>query len=215
MNKAIALGVPSRNLHFLPNVVDSDLFKPAILQGGDTIKLLAVGRLVKEKRMDRFVNLIAELRQRSAKPIHATIVGTGPLKQQLERQASELELLPGIIELKEPVPDMKSIYQQADILVLTSDFEGTPNVVLEAMASGLPVVATRVGGVPEVIQNEKTGYLVMPEDSGSMTNVLLALINNSQLRADLGGRAREYVQSEHSVQRLPLLLEHLYSEALS
>jgi glycosyltransferase involved in cell wall biosynthesis len=83
------------------------------------------------------------------------------------------------------------------------------------MASGLPVVATRVGGVPEVIRDGETGYLVMPDDNKSMTEMLLALINNEQLRREMGNRARKYVESNHSITRLPVLLEDLYNKALS
>lgn len=215
MRKAIALGVPSRNLHFLPNVVDSDLFEPAAPRGSDSIRLLAVGRLVKEKRMDRFVNLVGQLCKRSSKSISATIVGTGPLREQIQKQAAQLTLLPGVLELKDPVSDMKLVYQQSDILVLTSDFEGTPNVVLEAMASGLAVVATSVGGVPEIIRDGDTGYLVPPQDGEVLTERLLALIDNPCLRYELGRRGRKYVESFHSVNRLPGLLEGLYTEALS
>jgi glycosyltransferase involved in cell wall biosynthesis len=215
MRKALTLGVPYEHLHFLPNVVDSDQFKPAVRAEGDRVRLIAVGRLVKEKRMDRFLEIVARLRQVSDKPVSGVIVGAGPLKTQLEQQANDLGLMPDAIELKDPVQDMRPIYEQADILVLTSDFEGTPNVVLEAMASGLPVVATRVGGVPEVVRHGETGYLSDPEDNQSMTDALLTLINHRQLSAELGGRARKHIEANHSVNRLPGLLEDLYSEALS
>lgn len=213
--KAITLGVPFENLYFLPNVVDSDQFKPVGQRADDEVRLIAVGRLVKEKRMDRFLDMLAHLRGRSNKPISGVIVGSGPLKAQLEQQARDLGLLSGAFEIRGPVQDMKSIYDQADILVLTSDFEGTPNVVLEAMASGLPVVATRVGGVPEVVRHGETGYLAEPGDSQSMTYALLTLINCAQLRTEVGSRARKYVEANHSVHKLPHLLEALYSEALS
>jgi glycosyltransferase involved in cell wall biosynthesis len=215
MRKALTLGVPSEHLHFLPNVVDSDQFMPAARAEGDRVRLIAVGRLVKEKRMDRFLEIVARLRQISDKPVSGMIVGAGPLKTQLEQQANDLGLMPDAIELKDPVQDMRPIYEQADILVLTSDFEGTPNVVLEAMASGLPVVATRVGGVPEVVRHGETGYLSDPEDNQSMTDALLTLINHRRLRAELGGRARKHIEANYSVNRLPRLLEDLYSEALS
>jgi glycosyltransferase involved in cell wall biosynthesis len=215
MLKAITLGVPSENLHFLPNVVDSDQFRPATRSAGNHVHIIAVGRLVKEKRLDRFINLVAELRQRANKLISATIVGKGPLKARLERQAIEAGLFPNTIVLKDHVQDMRPIYEQADILVLTSDFEGTPNVILEAMASGLPVVATSVGGVAEVVRHGETGYLADPEDKQSMTDALLRLIDSRQLRAELGSRARKYIEANHSIGRLPGLLEDIYCEALS
>jgi glycosyltransferase involved in cell wall biosynthesis len=215
MRKAIDWGVPSENLHFLPNVVDSDQFKPAGRLESDRLQLIAVARLVKEKRLDRFLDVLARLQQRSDKPVSGLIVGAGPLKARLEDQARGLGLSPETFEIREPVQDMRPIYHQADILVLTSDFEGTPNVVLEAMASGLPVVATRVGGVPEVVRDGETGYLTEPGDDKSMTDALLALIKHEHLRSEQGSRARKYIESNYSVDRLPALLEGLYSEALS
>lgn len=215
MRNAIALGVPSSNLHFLPNVVDTDQFRPARRPEDGHVRLIAVGRLVKEKRFDRFLNLLAQLKQRSNKRVSGLIVGTGPLKSRLEHQALELGLLPDVLEVREPVQDMRPIYDEADILVLTSDFEGTPNVVLEAMASGLPVVGTRVGGVPEVVRHGETGYLVELDDNEQIADTLLTLIDSIQLRAETGSRARKYVEDNHSIRRLPVLLEDLYSAALS
>lgn len=216
MQRAVALGVRTENLHFLPNVVDIDHFKPAGRQeDSEHVRLITVGRLVEEKRMDRFLKILCQLRQRSHNPVKGVIVGAGPLKSRLERQAFELGLLPGAVELREPVQDTAPIYRESDVFVLTSDFEGTPNVVLEAMASGLPVVATRVGGVPEVVRHGETGYLAEPGDDQAMTDALLCLINSAQLRAGLGSRARTYVQANHSLTRLPGLLRGLYGEVLS
>ena len=109
--------------------------------------------------------------------------------------------------MREPVQDMRQIYDQADILVLTSDFEGTPNVVLEAMASGLPVVGTRVGGVPEVVRHGETGYLVELDDNEQIADTLLTLIDSIQLRAEMGSRARNMC-ANHSKGCLPT--EDLY-----
>jgi glycosyltransferase involved in cell wall biosynthesis len=215
MRKAIALGVPSENLHFLPNVVDSDQFKPGPRGENDQVRLIAVGRLVKEKRMDRFLDILSQLSKQSKKPVTGAIFGAGPLRSRLEQRAKDLGLMPGILEMREPVEDMTPIYRQADTLVLTSDFEGTPNVLLEAMASGLPVVATRVGGVPEIVRHGRTGFLADPDDNQSMTEALLTLINHTNLRREMGSRARAYVEANHSAHRLPALLEGLYTEALS
>jgi glycosyltransferase involved in cell wall biosynthesis len=216
MHRAVALGVRAENLHFLPNVVDIDHFKPACRQQeSKQVTLITVGRLVREKRVDRFLKVLSQLRQLSKKPVKGVIVGGGPLKSRLEQQAVELGLSPGAVELIEPVQDTGPIYRQADVLVLTSDFEGTPNVVLEAMASGLPVVATRVGGVPEVVSHGETGYLTDPGDERSMTDALLGLINSPNLRAELGNRAHDYVRANHSLTRLPRLLSELYGGRLN
>ena len=109
---------------------------------------------------------------------------------------------------------MSSVYHQAAICVLTSDFEGTPNVLLEAMASGLPVVATRVGGVPGIVRHGETGFLLDPDDLDGLTAALVELVRNSQLRTGMGRRARTYVEENQSLHRLPVYLSELYQKAL-
>ena len=179
------------------------------------VRLLAVGRLVTQKRYDRFLSILARVRGQVGRQIEAVIVGSGPLRKQLEEQAARLGLLPGVVEFKGTVADLAPVYQQADILVLTSDWEGTPNVVLEAMASGLPVVATSVGGVCEIVRDGVTGYLVEPGQDSLMVERLVQLACNRQLRMEFGARTREFVEQHCSVRKLPLFLESLYECALS
>jgi Glycosyltransferase len=216
IQNAIKLGVPTARLHHLPNVVDTERFKPGVRKDEQTIRLLAVGRLHKAKRFDRFISLVARINNQVAQvKIKAMIVGDGPERMQLEQQAAELGLLPDAIEFRGPQAEMASIYRDADILVLTSDREGTPNVVLEAMASGLPVVATRVGGVSQIVQDEQTGYTANPDDEERLTSLLLKLISDRALRMRMGCRGRDYIESNHSLNRLPNLLAGLYEVALS
>ena len=215
IENAIKLGVPTARLHHLPNVVDTERFKPGDRESERTIRLIAVGRLVKAKRFDRFISVVARAGQATQVKFKAVIVGDGPERARLEQQATELGLLPDTIEFKGPQTEMASIYRDADILVLTSDREGTPNVVLEAMASGLPVVATRVGGIPQVVEDERSGYVANPDDEERLTTSLLKLICDRRLRIRMGCRARDYVESHYSLNRLPNMLAGLYEVALS
>jgi len=215
IRNAISMGVSAARLHLLPNVVDTDKFKPASRSAGDHIRLLAVGRLGKEKRFDRFLSVLDRVQRQSPIPVRGIIVGDGPERERLELQAKEMALLPDCVQFAGAVSDMTNVYQEADILVLTSDWEGTPNVVFEAMASRLPVVATRVGGMEEIIQHGETGILANAEDEPAMVNSLLMLINDSKLRLRIGNRAREYVTANHSQHRLPDLLSGIYEVALS
>ena len=215
IRNAINMGVPAARLYLLPNAVDSIQFKPAPRAADGPIRLVAVGRLGKEKRFDRFLSILARLQQESSQRVRGMIVGAGSERSYLENRAAELRLLPHQVEFKGASEDVGEVYRQADILVLTSDYEGTPNVVLEAMASGLPVVATRVGGVPEIVQHERTGYVADPEDENSMVEALLNLIGNSRLREEMGRRARTYIEANHSLESLPVSLESLYELALS
>jgi len=146
------------------------------------------------------------------------IVGPGcqneNLRSDLEIQAQSLGLFPEIVQFRGGVSDVRSVYHEAAICVLTSDFEGTPNVLLEAMASGLPVVATNVGGVPEIVQHGQTGFLVEPGDLEGLTWAVAELVKNAGLRPKMGQRARAYVEENHSLHRLPAYLAGLYQQAL-
>jgi glycosyltransferase involved in cell wall biosynthesis len=217
---AVANGVRPSRLHFLPNVVDTDWFQPSTqpLTQDRPLTLLAVGRLVKQKRMDRFISILARLRNDHHLNVLGLIAGSGreseDLQPQLKQQALQLGLSPDILKFCGACSDLRPVYHQATAVVLTSDHEGTPNVLLEAMASGLPVVATRVGGVPEIVQHGQTGFLFEPNDINSGALALAELVTNSELRKEMGGRARAYVAHKHSLQRLPAYLSGLYELAL-
>src|SRR5262249_41232310 len=152
---------------------------------------------------ERFLSLVARLKKQSRARIQAVIAGDGPLREEIERRALELGLPADDVEFLGMVPDMSIVYRRADIFISTSDWEGTPNVALEAMACGLPVVTTRVGGLPEIIQHGDTGYLANAGDQEMMLACLLKLIDNPFLRKKIGGRAREYIVANHSPLALP------------
>jgi glycosyltransferase involved in cell wall biosynthesis len=109
---------------------------------------------------------------------------------------------------------MAPLYQRADICVLTSDYEGTPNVLLEAMASGLPVVATNVGGIPDIVQDGVTGLVVERDDRDVLLAALAELVKDPTRRLEMGHRAREFVEAGHSLDRLPANLLNLYDLVL-
>jgi glycosyltransferase involved in cell wall biosynthesis len=215
IRNAITLGVSADRLHLLPNVVDTDQFKPAPRRTKPVVTLMTVGRLEQQKRMDRFLTVLANLRKASAVPVQGIIVGDGSLRSQLENQALELGLLPDGVTFRGAVEDMTALYQEADILLLTSDWEGTPNVILEAMAMGLAIVATGVGGVPEIIQHQETGWITNVNDQQAMPEALLMLVKNQRTRIEMGDRARAFVLANHSPQILPKYLESLYQSTFS
>jgi glycosyltransferase involved in cell wall biosynthesis len=197
----------------LPNVVDIDEFTYSFSSSvSESIKILAIGRLVSQKRFDRFIAMIDKLPSKDR--IDALIVGDGPEKAKLKKMASDLELYPGTVRFHESVPNVAPFYQQADIFVLTSDWEGTPNVILEAMASGIPVVATKVGGVPDIIQNAQNGFLVNSDDVNELVKVMNNLIENQSLRHEIGERGRSYVENHHALDLLPVFLSKLYTSVL-
>jgi glycosyltransferase involved in cell wall biosynthesis len=215
---AVDRGVPPSRLHFLPNVVDAERFKPADRVADGPLVLIAAGRVAKEKRLDRFISLLGRLRRDFNLDVKGWIIGPAredeELKGQLETQARNLGLLPDHLQFRGGIADMSSVYHEAAVCVLTSDFEGTPNVLLEAMASGLPVVATRVGGVPGIVRHGQTGFLLDPDDFDGLAAALAELVRNPRLRTEMGRRARTYVEENHSLHRLPVYLGGLYEMAL-
>jgi glycosyltransferase involved in cell wall biosynthesis len=214
IENAVTLGVPRSRLRFLPNVVDTSQFTPSRRLDNKAVQLLTVGRMVPQKRFDRFLRTLARVRARSRTPVRGAIVGDGPLRVQLESYAATLALVPSDLQFHAVEPEMASVYQDADVLVLTSDWEGTPNVVLEAMACGLPVVATRVGGLTDILRDGETGRLVEPNDEVGLAAAVLQLVTNSEKRRAYGRRAREFVEQYHALPRLASDLGGLYDAVL-
>lgn len=210
---AVRLGVAASRLYFLPNVIDSDWFKPSETARQEPLTLLAVGRIVKQKRLDRFISILHRLRTDFDLNVKGLIAGAGS-QDQLKNQAGTLGLFPDGVQFLGAVSDMRPVYQQAAVCVLTSDHEGTPNVLLEAMACGLPVVATNVGGVPDIVRHGETGFLCEPENLDGLAASLAQLVKNRMLRTEMGKRARNFVENNHSLQRLPAYLSGLYQHAL-
>jgi glycosyltransferase involved in cell wall biosynthesis len=203
-------GLRPERMYFLRNVVDTDHWIPGVRCGERTVRLITAGRLVRCKRFDRFLTALARLRREMNTPVTGVIVGGGPLRVELEKQAEALGLLPSAVEFKGSLAEVAPVYREADICVLTSDHEGTPNVLLEAMACGLPIVATRVGGVPELIREAENGFMTEPGDEAGLYAALAKLIADPQSRMRMGQCARAYVQRQHSLHSLPGQLLDLY-----
>ncbi len=173
-------------------------------------RALFVGRLVEVKRPGDFIEALslASLLYHPELTVSAAIVGEGPLSASL-RQSIRSEGLEGSVtmlgELGDPAPE----YRRADVLVSTSATEGVPNVVLEAMSWGLPVIATDVGGVAEVVRDGETGFLVPPSNPQAVAVALGRLAGDPQLARRLGARGREKVKQLHSPSIVSARLERL------
>jgi glycosyltransferase involved in cell wall biosynthesis len=209
----VKMGVPEHKLFFLPNVVDNSFFAASPWPHSNPFVILGAGRLAPQKRFDLFLQVLAQVsKQRCVKGL---IAGDGPLRAELEPLALRLGLLPKVVQFLGRVGDTSRLYGQADLLLLTSDHEGTPNVVLEAMASGVPVISTRVGDVPELLGQGDRGRLVAPGDVAGLVSATEELLSDPHARARLASQARSYVQSEHSSASLGAHLTKLYSTVLA
>ena len=136
------------------------------------------------------------------------------LKSEMERYAQDLGIHPNVI-FTGWRRDLPRIYADLDLLVVSSNNEGTPVSAIEAMASGCPVVATRVGGIPDVVQDRETGYLVPPKQPQALTAAILKLIRDSKKAKQMGRAAQLSVEKRFSLDRLVRDTENLYEELLS
>jgi glycosyltransferase involved in cell wall biosynthesis len=129
------------------------------------------------------------------------IAGDGPLRDDLESQARELGI-EDTVEFVGQTIDVPKLMSEGAILVHTSDSEGYPNVVMEAMASGRPVVATNVGDTSRLIEDGRTGFLVQAGDDEALTRRLAVLLTDRNLRESMGQAARTKAEREFSLSRL-------------
>jgi len=158
--------------------------------------LAVVGRLSPEKGQGYFVDAMAEV-SRAVPGVRGLIVGEGPEEGRLRGRVAALGMQ-NVIHFLGYRRDMDRIYPGIDVLVLPSLSEGLPNVVLEAMAHGRPVIGTRVGGVPEVVDDGVTGLVVAPQDASALARAMLTLLRDPARCAAMGRAARERINRNFS-----------------
>ena len=173
---------------------------PLRAPGAGPVTLLSVGRLRPPKD---FMTLLRAIEPGS---VRVRIVGDGPERAALEAEVARLGL-ERTVELLGMRGDVGELLAAADVFVLASDSEGLPMSVLEAMAAGLPVVASAVGGVPELVREGETGMLVPPRDSAALAGAIRRLVEDPALRDRLGAAGRQRVEREFSLARFQR--EHL------
>jgi glycosyltransferase involved in cell wall biosynthesis len=141
------------------------------------------------------------------------LVGDGPLKDDLLAQATSLEIQTRVCFIGTR-KDVCEILNASDVFVLASDWEGNPLSVMEAMASGLPVICTAVGGVPELIENEVTGITTLPGDTSQFARAMNLLASDNDLRLSLGEAASKYSVGSFGVDRMVDSYRSLYDKVL-
>jgi len=212
-----ALGVPSERRCFLPNGVDLERFRRA--DGAERAALRArlglgagllcvyVGRLVPEKRVEDLLAAWSEIRAPHARA-ELAVLGAGPCETELRRAAP-----PGVRFLGD-VADVAPYLRSADVFVLPSRTEGLSNALLEAMAGGLAIVATAVGGAVDLIEDGESGRLVPPGEPLALRDALASLLADPALRNRLGARARERVATTHALPAVADRLVQLYRDLM-
>jgi glycosyltransferase involved in cell wall biosynthesis len=163
-----------------------------------------------QKALDVLVDAAAILAPQ-VRGLRVVIAGEGPERVALERQIAALGL-EGTVTLLGQRADVPDLLEALDVAVCSSDFEGTPLSILEYMDAALPVVATRVGGVPDVIESGTHGVLVEPRDPRSLAAAAGELLANRDRAAAMGRRGRERRRSEFDIERTVRHVERIYSD---
>jgi glycosyltransferase involved in cell wall biosynthesis len=173
----------------------------------------SVGRLEPQKRFDILLEAFALLRSRRA-DLKLAIAGEGSARTALERRRDELQLGASCVFVGH-VEDVRPMYGACDLFVQSSDYEGTPNTVLEGMALEVPIVATDAGGTRELITDGVHGLIVRPGDSRALSDAMEAVVADSSLGHRLARAARRRIETELSFAARMRRVESLYEELVA
>ncbi|HRQ40141.1 MAG TPA: glycosyltransferase family 4 protein [Chloroflexota bacterium] len=208
-----AWGVAPEKRVFIPNGVDTQRFAPVWLPEKERLRqeleigegetAVYAGRLVAEKCVDQLIQLWPQVREVYGRA-QLLVLGSGPEEGRLKQLAGE-----GVCFLGD-VADVAPYLQAADLFILPSATEGLSNAMLEALAAGLPVIATRVGGAPDIITHQKSGWLVAPHQPGEWLEAILTLFALAERRHDLGWQGRQMVAAAYGLTATAVSLAGLY-----
>jgi glycosyltransferase involved in cell wall biosynthesis len=207
--QGLTLGVPPSKLRFIPNGVDTQVFRPGPRNGylhsqlkipPDVPLVGFVGRLSPEKGPSNFIK-IASIAHNKIRDCHFVLVGDGPIRQKIEEDIDSLGM-EKFIHLVGLQSDMPAVYGSLDLVVSTSHSEAMPLAILEAMASGLPVIATNVGGVIDLIEEGQTGLLNSFDDFDGIARHIVLLMTDQSLRMRMGAGARKRIEKNFELNNI-------------
>lgn len=215
-------GFPPQQLTSIPTGIDFESFRAGRSREKTRLELgipttstvvLMAGIIRGVKRHELALRGLASL-MHGGVDIHLLIAGDGPMKTDMEELASSLSIddRTHFLGFRDDLPDLMLA---ADMLLLTSRSEGVPQVISQAMGSGLAVIATEVGGVPELISNEETGLLVPAESPEAVTRAIRHLLDHPELVQTIESRARDYALSRLSLDAMLDRTESLYNSLLA
>ena len=181
----------------------------------DYRKVGIIGRLVPIKNQQMFLEVAKKIKDTPGfkNKVKFYVVGDGPLRKELECYAESLGIKQDV-NFTGWIKNLRAIYSELDIVALTSLNEGTPVALIEAQSAARPCVATCVGGVPNVIENGRSGILVPSFDVNGFTNALLQLLNNPDMAISMGRYGRKKIKTKFNEKRLFRDIMHLYEELL-
>ena len=212
-------GVPAGRITLISNGIPLDQFSGGLPRLRSELGLQAnrivgfVGRLAEEKGLLHLFAAIPEI-VTAAPDVVFVLVGDGPLRATLEALVRQLHLERNVVFLGQR-RDLADIYASLDIFVLPSLGEGLPLAVLEAMAAGKPVIATRTGAIPQVVTDSRNGFLVDPGDAKQLCEAVSALLQRKDLREEFGRDAYTCVKEKYTCEQMAEHYLAVYRRVLS
>jgi glycosyltransferase involved in cell wall biosynthesis len=204
-------GLPASRLVTVPNGLDASRF-PEQVTRRPVRTVVTVANLRPEKDHETLI-VAASMLAQSCPELRYRIVGDGSRREQLETLA-RIKGVDRIVEFTGHRDDVPAILASSDLFVLPSRSEAFPNGVMEAMASGLPVVGSAVGGLRDLIDPGRTGLLVPPGDAPRLASAIKALYDNPERAWEMGAAARADVVARYSFERMVAAFEDLYASEL-
>ncbi len=207
----------------IPSGVDTERFQPTSDRGAAKLRLGldaalpvigTVGRLEPRKGTATLLAAVAAMRDAGRPAISTLIVGDGPLRDALAAEAERLRITSQVRLLGDRA-EVREVLDALDAFVLPSRTEGMSNALLEAMAMGLPVVATAVGGNPEVIADGRSGVLVPADDPAAMAAAVARVLDDASFAARLGAAARRTVEERYGARSMVRRLEAVYAAVVN
>jgi glycosyltransferase involved in cell wall biosynthesis len=218
----VEAGTDPQRISTVLNAIDASAFvrdrrlerghRRSYAAGEDTITIGAIGRLAPEKRFDLLIDALARLRARG-RAVHLFFAGDGPLRPALEAQAASLGVS-GNCTFLGHTRDVIGVHHALDVFVQTSDHEGTPNCVLEAMALETPIVATAVGGTRQLIVDGVHGLLIPRRDPDALVHAIESIVEQPDAARVRARAARHRVETDLSFERRTRIVEGVYEELM-
>jgi glycosyltransferase involved in cell wall biosynthesis/peptidoglycan/xylan/chitin deacetylase (PgdA/CDA1 family) len=205
-------GVEHGKILVIPNGIDTRIFEPHRYSSTPR-HIMMIACLREEKRIDVLVRSMPRILERYP-DARLTLAGDGTCREELATLVRQLGVGERVTFLGHR-DDVPALLQDADVFVLPSRSEAFPNSVMEAMAAGVPVIASNVGGIPELVRDQVTGRLVPPGDVDALSNALLTLLGNPQQAEEFGRAGRRVIEQTYSFDRMVDQFQTLYDTELS
>ena len=214
--------ISASDVTLVPNAIDLRRFSPASarrdharlelgLPASERV-VAGVGRLNPQKNFSLFLDIAAQLAPRFP-DLHFLLAGDGPEEKMLREKAATLGIADRVT-FSGYVADTRLVYLAADVLLMPSRYEGLPMTLLEAMAMGLPVVASQLDGIAEVIGDGREGFLVPSDDAPLFVERTAALLQDADLSSRIAQNARAKIEACFSVERMTSAVEEIYDRFL-